>query len=202
MLLSVVLVLLEESERFENTLFSEFNVEQGNWISLQIYRPQTKFAKVMFSHLFVSHSVHRGGGWYPSMHCSRSRGMVSQHALQISRPTPTGEVEGSGLGGLQGPHPGGLQAHIQGGLQAHTWGGGLQAHTQGISRPTPRRVSRPTPRWAGVSQHALRQTPPPWLLLWVIRILLECILVAFVNFSLVRCPYCLDAVMNSLFDYG
>ena len=33
-----------------------------------------------------------------------------------------------------GPHPGGLQAH--------TWG-----------------VSRPTPK--GVSQHALRQTPPP-----------------------------------------
>ena len=26
------------------------------------YRPQTKFAKVMFLHLSVSHSVHRGGG--------------------------------------------------------------------------------------------------------------------------------------------
>ena len=26
------------------------------------YRPQTKFAKVMFLHVFVSHSVHRGGG--------------------------------------------------------------------------------------------------------------------------------------------
>ena len=25
------------------------------------YRPQTKFAKVMFLHLSVSHSVHRGG---------------------------------------------------------------------------------------------------------------------------------------------
>ena len=78
--------------------------------------------------------------------------MVSQHALQVSRPTPRvevegsgwgvsrptpeGEVEGSGLGGSPGPHPGGH-------LQAHTWGG-LQTHTQG-----------------GVSQHALRQTHPP-----------------------------------------
>ena len=30
------------------------------WI-IYIYRPQTKFAKVMFLHLSVSHSVHRGG---------------------------------------------------------------------------------------------------------------------------------------------
>ena len=28
---------------------------------VDFYRPQTKFAKVMFLHLFVSHSVHRGG---------------------------------------------------------------------------------------------------------------------------------------------
>ena len=39
--------------------------------------------------------------------------MVSQHALQVSRPTPRGEVEGSVLEG--------------GALQAHTWG---------VSRPT------------------------------------------------------------------
>ena len=30
-------------------------------IKAHIYRPQTKFAKVMFLHLSVSHSVHRGG---------------------------------------------------------------------------------------------------------------------------------------------
>ena len=29
---------------------------------MNIYRPQTKFAKVMFLHLSVSHSAHRGGG--------------------------------------------------------------------------------------------------------------------------------------------
>ena len=37
------------------------------------------------------------GGCYPSMPCSRSlgeEGVVSQHALQVSRPTPKGEVEG------------------------------------------------------------------------------------------------------------
>ena len=64
------------------------------------------------------------------------RGWVSQHALQVSRPTPKGELEGSG---------------------------------GGVSRPTP---------GGGVSQHALRQTPPGWrLLLRAVRILLECILV-------------------------
>ena len=67
-------------------------------------------------------SVHRGGGWYPSMHCRfLSTGVVSQHALQVSRPTPRGEVEGSGLkgGGSPGPHPGGLQAHTWGWVSQH-----------------------------------------------------------------------------------
>ena len=62
-------------------------------------------------------------------------GVVSQHALQVSRPTPRGEVEGSGLGGSPGPHPGGSSGTHVG---------------EGVSRPTP----------GGVSQHALRQTPP------------------------------------------
>ena len=94
--------------------------------------------------------------------------VVSQHALQqvslgggghtqttsltgqtrggVSRSTPRGEVEESGLRGVS-PGP-----HLRG-----SWGspglhpGGLQAHTIW-------KVSRPTPRgW--VSQHALRQTP-------------------------------------------
>ena len=67
--------------------------------------------------------------WYPCMFCRSPVGVVSQHALQVSRPTSKGEVEGSGLRGC-------LQAHIQGGLQAHIWGI-LQAHTGGVSRPTP-----------------------------------------------------------------
>ena len=51
----------------------------------------------------VCHSVH-----------SRSPGrVVSQHALQVFRPTPRGKLRGLAWGG-------GLQAHPQGGLQAHT----------------------------------------------------------------------------------
>ena len=63
----------------------------------------------------------------------------------------------------------GFQAHTQGGA----WGvwpeGGLQAHTQGGLHV----------HMGGVSQHALRQSPLHswWLLLWAVRILLECILV-------------------------
>ena len=77
------------------------------------------------------------------------QGGVSQHALQVSRPTPKGELEGSGRrGGSPGPHLGGVSMPTHG----------------GVSRPTPRGgVSRPTPGW-GVSQRA-------------VRILLECILV-------------------------
>ena len=41
------------------------------------YRPQTKFVKVMFLHLFVSHSVHRGdmyGGGHVWQGCVHGRG--------------------------------------------------------------------------------------------------------------------------------
>ena len=53
----------------------------------------------------VKNSVHRCRG-YPSMHCrwypsmpGRSPGGVYQYALQVSRPTPKGELEGSGQRG-------------------------------------------------------------------------------------------------------
>ena len=118
------------------------------------YRPQTKFAKIMFLHVSVSHSVHMGGGWYPACFAG-----LQAHIQE--------EVEGSGLGGLQ--------AHNQGEMRGLAWG---------VSRPTPMGeveglawgVSRSTPRgevegsclggglqahtWGGVSRHALRQTPP------------------------------------------
>ena len=62
---------------------------------------------------------------------STGGGVVSQHALQVSRPTPKGELEGSGRSGLQ--------THTQeGGLQAHTWRGSPGQHLEGVSRPTPR----------------------------------------------------------------
>ena len=87
--------------------------------------------------------------------------VVSQHALQVSRPTSRGDIEGSGLGrGSPGQHPGEK-------LRGLAWGGGL--------RPTPR--GSPGPH-LGVSRPTLRQTPPSrQLLLRVVRILLECILV-------------------------
>ena len=74
-------------------------------------------------------------------------GVVSQHALQVSRPTPRGEVEGSDqLGGSPGPHPRGkLRGLALGGLQAHT-PGGLQAHNWGVSRLTPGGSLGPHPR--------------------------------------------------------
>ena len=76
----------------------------------------------------------------------RGGGVVSQHALQVTRPTargslrglarstPRGEVEGSGWG-VSRPTPRGVPGSTPG-------GGGFQVHTGG-----------------GVSQHALRQTP-------------------------------------------
>ena len=74
-------------------------------------------------------------------------GLVSQHALQVSRPTSRGEVEGFGLGGSPGTHQ-------------------------------------------GVSQHALRQTPPSRLLLLrAVRILLECILVVNIYLHLNERPF-------------
>ena len=111
-------------------------------ITIFYYHPQTKFAKVMFLHLSVSHSVHSGGGGggipaciagdIPACLAGLQGGVASQHTLQVSRGLQAhtqGEVEGSGLGGLQ----------------AHTLRESpLQAHTQReVSRPTPTGVSRP-----------------------------------------------------------
>ena len=110
----------------------------------------------------------RGGGWYPSMPCRwypsmpcRSPGgCVSQHALQVSRPTPKGELEGSGRGGLQAHTDGGSPGpHLGGGFSRHTPGGGflgahlggLQAHTRGVSRPT----------WGVYPSMHRGRTPPP-----------------------------------------
>ena len=64
------------------------------------YRPQTKLRE---GYVFtaVYDSVHKGGGIPAYL------AVISQHALQVSRPTPRGEVEGDLARG-------GLQAHNQG----------------------------------------------------------------------------------------
>ena len=123
----------------------------------------------------VCDSIHRGRGWYPSMHCRwypsmpcrspgpHPGGMLKGLALGGSPgPYPGGGgVEGSGLGGSPGPHPGG---GVEGsGL------GGLQAHNQrwGVSRPTPR--GYPSMHWG--------RHPPMATAAGAVHILLECILV-------------------------
>ena len=74
------------------------------------YRPQRSWAKVMFTR--VCYSVHRG--------------VVSQHALQVSRPTPRGKLRGL-AGGFSRPTQGvSWGVWPGGGLQTHTCGGGLQ----------------------------------------------------------------------------
>ena len=185
--------------------------------------------------------------WYSSMPCSRSPGrVISQHALQVSRPTPRGEVEGLVGWGLQthtwegaksiifkasrlhgsflmlhflppamklgqgyvfthvcdsvhrgdgipaciaGSIPACLAAGLQAsnipaciaGFQAHTQGEvegsgqvGSQAHTWGVSRPI---GGSPGPHLGGVYPSMHWGRSPQQLLLWVARILLECILV-------------------------
>ena len=91
------------------------------------YRPQTKFAKVMFLHVSVSHSVHRGGG-IPACIAglqahtqgevegsglgslqAHTQGEVEGLARGVSRPTSGGVSPGPHPGrGSPGPHPGGV----------------------------------------------------------------------------------------------
>ena len=90
-----------------------------------------------------------GGGGIPACRSAGLWGVVSQHALQVSRPTPRGKLRGLAGGVSRATPKGEVEVSGLGGdLQANTQGG-LQGHTQG-----------------GVSQLALRQT-------------LECILVPY-----------------------
>ena len=50
-------------------------------------------------------SVHRRGG-IPACLAAGIWGVVSQHALQVSRPTPREKLRGIWPGGSPGPHPG------------------------------------------------------------------------------------------------
>ena len=74
---------------------------------LHNYRPQTKFAKVVFTR--VCHSVHgRSPGQYPGR---RLRGLAGG----FCRPIPRGEVEGSGQAGSSGPYRGARLRGLAGG---------------------------------------------------------------------------------------
>ena len=80
------------------------------------YCPQTKFVKVMFLHLSVSHSVHKGA--------SSCQG----EGVSLLGESPCQGVSLPG-GGSPGPHLGGLQAHIQG-VSRPTLGGVIPGCTE------------------------------------------------------------------------
>ena len=98
-------------------------------------------------------------GGIPACLAAGLQGVVSQHALQVSRPTPV-------RGKLRGLAGGGLQAHTQGGSWG-VWPGGIQAHTQGVSRPTsrgspgPHPGGSPGPHQGGVSRPTLKLVSRP-----------------------------------------
>ena len=106
------------------------------------YRPQTKFAKVMFLHVSVILSTGGGSpGPYPG-------GRLGGHAGGGgSRPISRG-------GRLRG-----LQAHTQREVEGSGWVV-LQAHTQ-VGGWGSGYCSTGPGLGGGVSQHALRQTPSP-----------------------------------------
>ena len=129
------------------------------------YRPQTKFAKVMFLHVSV---CPQGGG------C----GGVIPACLAGFQTHTQREAWGVWLGrGSPGPHPGGKLRGLAWGVSMPTPKGGLHTHTQGGLQAH---------SCGGVSQHALKHTPPLhswWLLLQAVRILLECILVEYIRLT-------------------
>ena len=78
--------------------------------------------EVCEGYVFTRVCLATGGPWYPSMPCRwvsrhalQVSGGVSQHALQVSRPTPKGELEGSGQGRVSRPTPGGAPGPDPGG---------------------------------------------------------------------------------------
>ena len=149
-----------------------------NWILLLLLLPANKVCEgYVFTRVCLST---RGGlGWYPSMHCRWYPIMPCSRSTGGWYPSMHCRFPGAHPGGkLRGILPGGsLQAHTQGGSWGGIWPWGLQAHTEGgswgesgqgvwgVSRPTPKGEvegdltgESPGPH---LSQHALRQTPPP-----------------------------------------
>ena len=83
-----------------------------------------------------------------------TEGVVSKHALQVSRPTPRGKLRGLAWRGFQGPHPGGkLRGLPGGGLQGPHPRGEVEGSGLGrISRPPPGGILRGL-AWGGLQAH-------------------------------------------------
>ena len=127
------------------------------------YRPQTKFAKIIFLHVTLILST----GGVVSQHALQ---VVSQHTLQVSGggpsmpcrspgPHPGGKLRGLALWGFQAHSQGGFQTHTQGGLQAHMWGspgtqwgGGGSSPHPGTS-PGPHLGGSPGTQWGAPGPH-------------------------------------------------
>ena len=105
------------------------------------------------------HALQVSGGWYPSMPCRSQGGGIPACLAGLQAHTQGGSWRVWPGGGLTGPHPVGK-------LRGLAWGG--------VSRLTPRGSPGPHPgespglhpgglhaHTCGVSQYALRQTPPP-----------------------------------------
>ena len=80
----------------DNCLFPS-NYVNTSEITNYFYRPQTKFAKVMFLHLSVSHSVHGGSTWAgtpPGRYTPRAGTTppVQVHTPWAGTPPPPGQV--------------------------------------------------------------------------------------------------------------
>ena len=114
-------------------------------VKIYYYRPQTKFAKVMFLHASVILSTE--GGSIPACLAAGLQGGVEGNLAGGGLQAHTqGEVEGDLAGGVSRPTPRGkvegdlarggcLQANTQGGLQVHTWGVSIPACTEADPPP-------------------------------------------------------------------
>ena len=127
------------------------------------YRPQTKFEKVMFLYLSVSHSIHRGE-------------YLGRYTIPPGRYTPLGRYPPRTryTPGRYTPRD---QVHPQ--TRYTPWAGTPPGPgtPPGTRNPTLPRPGTPPGRYTPAGPG----TPPPsrWLLLRTVRILLECILVFF-----------------------
>ena len=111
-----------------NTHLYNFCIELK--LEIYFYRPQRSWGKVIFHRRLWFCSRKGGGGipaciagGIPASLASGLGGVVSQHALQVSRPTPRGEVRGIWPGGVSRPTP---KGEVEGDLAG------------GVSRPTPK----------------------------------------------------------------
>ena len=124
-----------------------FHTDSARRMTNSYYRPQTKFAKIMFLHLSVSHSVHRGGG------------STWAGTSPSGRYTPQART----LPPWVGTQPG----HIPSPRQVHPRAGTPPRQVQPTGRYTP--PGRYTPRAGSVCWDTVNKR--------AVRIPLECILV-------------------------